>query len=156
MKNISVARVKTNKACNKIAEVIADIRDKGYSLIAPFSIGRVEKRMKVFAENHGIELGSVCVYINSRAISHAQRETKKGKGLAVPESALVSFPVARRKMDVYFDGAVFVYTDYKNKFVVHPNYDIKISRKRKRKVTFVTAGVVTDVNEFILPKYKKI
>lgn len=59
-------------------------------------------------------------------------------------------------MDLFYDGKAFVYTDYKAKFVIHPNYEIKLPDGRKRKVNFITATKVTDVREFRLPKYKKV
>ena len=59
-------------------------------------------------------------------------------------------------MDLFYDGSVFVYTDYKAKFIVHPNYEIKTPKGKTNKVNFITATKVTDSNEFRLPKYRRI
>lgn len=59
-------------------------------------------------------------------------------------------------MDLFYDGSAFIYTDYKAKFIVHPNYAIKYSGKKTRRVNFITAGKVTDKEEFKLEKYKRV
>lgn len=59
-------------------------------------------------------------------------------------------------MDLYWDGEGFVYTDYANKFIIKPDYKIKVYGRRERKVNFITAGVVTDISEFSLSRYKKV
>ena len=59
-------------------------------------------------------------------------------------------------MDLFFDGEVFIYTDYKTKYIVHPNYELKINRARTKKVNFVTAGKVGSPTDFNSEKYTKI
>ena len=100
-----------------IRAVLADIRQKGYSSIHPFSIGKVEQRMLHFAQSN---------------------------------------PQNRFSMDLYFDGDCFIYTDGQSKFIVHPNYKMKISREIVKQVNFITATKVKDPMEFTLPKYQKI
>ena len=97
------------------------------------------------------------MYMTSHAIAHATRDSKRAIGIAVSDRDLIEFPNKKSKMDVFFDGQSFIYTDYKNKFVVHPNYEMKIDRNRVKKVNFITAGVVTDKREFLdNVRYKKI
>ena len=43
-----------------------------------------------------------------------------------------------------------------SKFIVHPNYKMKISRELVANVNFITATRVKDSAEFTLPKYRKI
>ena len=140
----------------KIRSVLSDIRRYGHSKTQPFAIGRVEKRMQDYAANNGISLASKSVYMSSHSIAHSTRDSKKRKGIAPSESDLMNFPTSRRTMDLYYDGDKFVYTDYKTKFIVHPNYELKIKGKKNQKVNFITAGKVKNKNEFKLPKYKKI
>ncbi len=147
---------RTPVASKKIAEVLYDIRDKGYSSVKPFSIGRVEKRMLEYANRNGITLGSKDIYMGSKSISHTMRETKRQKRLAISEGDLISFPVSRRKMELFYDGEGFIYTDRKSKYIIHPNYKIKTSNGKTRKAMFVTAGRVNDPREFENPKYKKV
>lgn len=59
-------------------------------------------------------------------------------------------------MDLYYDGKGFIYTDYKTKYIINHNYEIKIQGKKSNKACFVTAGRVTDANEFKLKKYTRI
>lgn len=146
------------RAGRKIMAVLADIRLNGHSRAAPFKIGSVEKRMSDFAERNGIELGSRDVYMTSESIAHATRDSKRKKDLAVSDSDLSSFPSKRTEMDLYYDtrNGNFIYTDGNTKYVVHPNYEMKISRKKKKVVNFVTASKVTDKKEFNMKEYKKI
>ena len=146
------------RAKEKIITVLSDIRRQGFSRISPFKIGSVEKRMSDFAKENGIELGSRDVYMTSAAIAHAKRDSKKGKDLAVSDSELSSFPSRLKRMDLYYDtrNGNFIYTNGDTKYVVHPNYEMKISREKKKVVNFVTASRVTDKNEFNMKEYKKI
>lgn len=59
-------------------------------------------------------------------------------------------------MDLYYDGECFIYTDGVSKFIVHPNYKMKVSREHVKLVNFITATRIKDPMEFTLPKYKKI
>ena len=59
-------------------------------------------------------------------------------------------------MDLYFDGECFIYTNGLSKFIIHPNYEIKISRDKYKVVNFITATKVKDPAEFTIKKYKKI
>ena len=55
-----------------------------------------------------------------------------------------------------YDGECFIYTDGTSKFIVHPNYKMKISREVVAQVNFITATRLKDPAEFTLPKYHKI
>lgn len=138
--------------------VLSDIRRQGFSRITPFKIGSVEKRMSDFAKSNGIDLGSRDVYMSSSAIAHATRDSKRAKGLSVPDEDLTAFPSRRKKMDLYYDTRTgnFTYTNGKSKYVVHPNYEIKIPGGRRKLVNFITASRIESKQEFIMSKYTKI
>lgn len=148
----------TQQAKEQIMTVLADIKRQGFSRITPFKIGSVEKRMADFARRNGIELGSRDVYMSSSAITHATRDSKRVKGLSVPDEELTAFPGRRRKMDLYYDTRTgnFTYTDGKAKYVVHPNYEIKMRGGKRKLVNFITASKVIDKYEFRMEEYKKI
>ena len=59
-------------------------------------------------------------------------------------------------MELYYDKECFIYTNGISKFIVHPNYEIKISRRKVKVVNFITATKIKDPAEFTLPKYIKI
>lgn len=142
----------------KIWRVLNDIRERGFSPLAPFRIGAVEKRMANFAREHGIVLGSTKVYMSSSSIAHAMRDSKVAKGLQVSDKAMMDFPRKRSKMDLYYDTRTknFTYTDGKNKFVIHPNYTIKTASGRKKVVNFITASKMASSQEFVMKEYIKI
>lgn len=139
-----------------IAAVLNDISQKGFSSVMPFSIGSVEIRMSQFADANGIELASNELYMSAKQLQHSMRASKNAKGLVVDAAELIAFPQRRFSMELYYDGECFIYTDGQSKFVVHPNYKMKISRELIAKVNFIKATKVKDSAEFTLPKYRKI
>ena len=122
-----------------IRNVFADIEKYGFSRQKPFVIGAVEERMRQFAVENNIELGSSDVYMSSRSLSHSEREHKVNIGKAVEKEEIIAFPMTRHDMDMSYDGEAFIFTNGKAKFVIHPNYEIKIDRKKTKKVVFITA-----------------
>ena len=140
----------------QIAAVLSDIRQKGYSSMQPFSIGKVEERMMQFAQITGVTLASDDLYMSAKQLQHSMRASKEAKGLVVDDADLIGFSQNRFQMDLYYDGECFIYTDGASKFIVHPNYKMKISREQVAQVNFITATRIKDPAEFTLPKYRKI
>lgn len=145
-----------NTIKSQIASVLSDIHLKGYSSVKPFSIGKVEERMMQFAQTNNVTLASDELYMSAKQLQHSMRASKDAKGLVVADADLINFPKNRFQMDLYFDGECFIYTDGPSKFIVHPNYKMKISRELVANVNFITATRVKDPAEFTLPKYRKI
>ena len=141
---------------SQIASVLSDIHQKGYSSVQPFSIGKVEERMMQFAQANNVILASDELYMSAKQLQHSMRTSKDAKGLVVSDSDLINFPKNRFQMGLYYDGECFIYTDGTSKFIVHPNYKMKISRELVANVNFITATRVKDPAEFTLPKYLKI
>jgi hypothetical protein len=139
-----------------ILSVLADIKEKGYSLIQPFVVGKVEERMLLFAQVNGISLGGDDLYMSAKQLQHCLRASKGAKGLVVDDADLINFPLNRFSMDLYYDGECFIYTDGLSKFIIHPNYKMKISREIVKQVNFITATRRTDKNEFNGKRYVKI
>ena len=140
----------------KIAKVLSDIRLKGYSSVQPFSIGKVEERMMHFAQVNTITLASDELYMSAKQLQHCMRASKGAKGLVVDDADLILFPQNRFQMDLYYDGECFIYTDGTSKFIVHPNYQMKVSREIVKLVNFITATRRTDKKEFNGKRYIKI
>ena len=126
-------------ASETIRNVFADIEKYGFSRQKPFIIGAVEERMRQYAEDNNIELGSTDVYMSSRSLSHSEREHKVNIGKAVEKEEIIAFPMTRHDMDMSYDGEAFIFTNGKAKFVIHPNYEIKIEREKAKRVVFITA-----------------
>ena len=141
---------------SQIASVLSDIHQKGYSSVQPFSIGKVEERMMTFAQAKGITLASDDLYMSAKQLQHSMRASKGAKGLVVADVDLINFPKNRFQMDLYYDGECFIYTDGQSKFIVHPNYQMKVSRDIVKLVNFITATRRTDKKEFNGKRYIKI
>lgn len=141
---------------SQIASVLSDIHQKSYSSVQPFSIGKVEERMALFAQANAITLASDELYMSAKQLQHCMRASKGAKGLVVDDADLINFPKNRFLMDLYYDGDCFIYTDGTSKFIVHPNYKMKICREVVVQVNFITATRIKDPAEFTLPKYRKI
>ena len=139
-----------------IESVLTDIRQKGYSSVQPFSIGKVEERMMQFAIANAVTLASDELYMSAKQLQHCMRASKASKGLVVTDADLICFPQNRFQMDLYFDGECFIYTDGVSKFIVHPNYQMKVSREIVKMVNFITATRRTDKKEFNGKRYIKI
>ena len=139
-----------------ITAVLSDIRQKGYSSIQPFTIGKVEERMMIFAQVNAITLASDELYMSAKQLQHCMRASKATKGLVVTDADLIGFPHNRFQMDLYYDGECFIYTDGQSKFIVHPNYKMKVNREEVKLVNFITATRRTDKKEFNGKRYVKI
>ena len=139
-----------------IAAVLGDIRQKGFSSVQPFSIGKVEARMMKFAQTNAITLASDELYMSAKQLQHCMRASKATKGLVVADANLIGFPKNRFQMDLYYDGECFIYTDGQSKFIVHPNYQMKVSREVVKLVNFITATRRTDRKEFNGKRFIKI
>ena len=140
----------------KIAAVLSDIRQKGFSSIQPFSIGKVEERMMMFARSKAVVLASEELYISAKQLQHCMRASKATKGLVVDDADLINFPRNRFQMDLYYDGECFIYTDGTSKYIIHPNYQIKVNREIVKLVNFITATRRTDKKEFNGKRYIEI
>ena len=141
---------------SQIAAVLSDIRQKGYSPIQPFAIGKVEERMMLFAQTNTITLASDELYMSAKQLQHCMRASKAMKGLVVSDAELIGFPQNRFQMDLYYDGECFIYTDGQSKFIIHPNYQMKVSREVVKLVNFITATRRIDKKEFNGKRYIKI
>lgn len=124
-----------------IQYVLSEISRYGFCKVEPFVIGTVEPEIITFCEKTGLHLGSHELYFTTQALSHALRTEKQVKGLSVEPQDLINFPETKKNMAIYYDSELrtFVYTDDKNKFIIHPNYNIKLSGKKKVVSNFITA-----------------
>ena len=139
-----------------MATILSDIRQKGFSSMQPFSIGKVEKRMMQFAQANAIILASDELYMSAKQLQHCLRASKATKGLVVTDADLIGLPQNRFQMDLYYDGECFIYTDGQSKFIIHPNYQMKVSREVVKLVNFITATRRTDKKEFNGKRYIKV
>ena len=76
---------------SQIAAILSDIRQKGYSSVQPFNIGKVEARMIQFAQANAITLASDELYISAKQLQHCMRASKATKGLVVADADMIGF-----------------------------------------------------------------
>jgi hypothetical protein len=112
--------------------------------------------MMMFARSKAVVLASEELYISAKQLQHCMRASKATKGLVVDDADLINFPRNRFQMDLYYDGECFIYTDGTSKFIIHPNYQIKVNRETLKLVNFITATRRTDKKEFNGKRYIKI
>lgn len=153
-KNLSI----NEAAKNKISKIISDIKNQGFSKESPFIIGSVEKRMTDFSKENGIKIAGTDIYMTPQKIMHSLRDSKVNKNLTVSEKDLKNFPFDRFKMRLYYDTASknFTYTDGKNKFIINPNYQLKLQSGKTVVVNYITATKMRDNNEFNMNKYVEV
>lgn len=152
----------TNDPSRKILRVIKDIRIKKYSTERPIYLGETENRILSFANKNKIEVSSEGMYITSEQIAHTFRDIKVQNGIVIPAQSLISFYQNYKEMNLYYDKNKknFVYTNGTEKFIVHPNYQIKVQdsqgkRLKKSVVNYITASTTNGL-EFNQKNYIKI
>lgn len=153
---------KDRSSGNKIRDILLDIKFYGYSKRKPFTIGKVEKRMSDYAKRNGINLGSKSIYMSAKSLAHSKRLTKQAKKLSVADYELINFPKARKRMQLYFDNNTdtkkrnFVYVSNKSKFIIHPNYEMKLKNGKTKVVNFITAQRLNKNERFDDNRFDKI
>lgn len=147
------------RASSNIHAILKEIKKNGYSKASPFSIGKVDKEMKAYAAKNGITLGGDEIVMSVNQIKHTLRDSKKESGKSIGSKHLAEFPLRRAKMELYYDNSNgnFVYFDRarNEKFIIHPNYTMKINRVNEQRVNYITASK-TNESEFNMRKYTKI
>lgn len=109
--------------------------------IKPLNIGDLPKPMKIYARNNGITLDSDKMYISTKGIEHSMRESKVGKNLSVTKEEIADFVENKHNMAQYYDPRKgdFIFASDIAKFVVTPNYKIKINENKTKVVNYITA-----------------
>ena len=125
------------------------------SQVPPIEAGKLPPSIKKFAEKNGIHLESDKLYITTKGIEHSLRESKTAKGIAVTKEELVDFVRNRDKMAQYYDPRKgdFIFATDKAKFVVTPNYEIKINKQKTKVANYITA---TRINPQNIDEFQKM
>ena len=152
--SVSTEQMASQNIANAIDELIA----KGYITSRPILVGDVENEVADFANSIGNPLQNKSMYFTGGGITHALRDTKQNKGVAVDNEDFVSFPFSKSKMSIYYDTETkrYTYTDGKNKFIVEPNAKVKLKNEKEAVVSLITATKMRRTDEFCMDKYKKV
>lgn len=147
------------KASNTIQSVIQLLGGRDNVNPLSFRIGKIDREFREYATQNGIELAGNDLIMTRKQIAHTLRPSKKDKDKAISEQHLVEFPIRRKRMELYHDNSNknFIYFDRarNEKFVVHPNYELKIGKQTSRAVNYITASK-TNPQEFTLKKFRRI
>lgn len=135
------------EASAKRVEEIANIIIKnGYhssreAQMPPLNIGAVPTIIIKYADKNKISLDSHDIYITTKGIEHTLRESKVSKGIAVTADELVDFVKNRNNYAIYYDPAMgdFIFATSKAKFIVRPNYKLKINKEKKSVFNYISA-----------------
>ena len=145
---------------NKILSVFEEIDHNGFSSRPPFCIGGRDKRIVLFSVENGVKVAPGGLYTNAKALAHMTRAIKQKNGIAASNQAISYFPIRRKTMDLYFDkyANLFVYVDEssKTKYVVHPNYKLRIRKKNVCKQFFLTTSRLKSTENFTNDKRRYV
>ena len=127
----------------KIADII--IQNGGHASkdaqMAPLNIGTAPQAIIDYAKRNKIALFSDEIYITTKGIEHAFRESKIAKGIAVSKDELLDFVKNRDSYAIYYDPGMgdFIFATTKAKFIVRPNYKLKINKTKIAVLNYITA-----------------
>ncbi|MDE5722949.1 MAG: hypothetical protein K2H99_02050 [Paramuribaculum sp.] len=128
---------------DKIADII--IQNGGHASkdaqMAPLNIGLVPQAIVDYAKRNKIALFSDEIYITTKGIEHASRESKVAKVIAVSKDELLDFVKNRDSYAIYYDPGMgdFIFATAKAKFIIRPNYKLKISKVKIAVFNYITA-----------------
>lgn len=152
------------EACAKRVEEVANIIIKnGYhssreAQMPPLNIGSVSSVITDYAEKNQIDLDSHDLYITTKGIEHTLRESKELKGIAVTVDELVDFVKNRNDYAIYYDPAMgdFIFATSKAKFIVRPNFKMKINKEKKSVFNYISATRISNSPEDAFRYFIKI
>lgn len=154
----------------RIKSIIDEVLKKDFTTRdQAFAIGDIDPRILAFAKLEGLPLESGDeysgkMYFSGKELNHAYRKEKREKGICANTYVTALFPMKFKSMDLYWDGEAFIYTDYRNKYILKPNYELTFKmkgengkiKKKTRIINLTSASKVTQTNEFDLKKYRKL
>lgn len=130
----------------QVKEVANIIINNGYhssreAQMPPLNIGRVPSAAIEYANKNKINLDSHDIYITTKGIEHTLRESKVSKGIAVTADELADFVKNRDDYAIYYDPAMgdFIFALSKAKFIVRPNYKMKVKKEKISAFGYITA-----------------
>lgn len=139
------------KSAEIISRILQEIERFGFSIKKPVCIGHNEKRLSLYASENGINIASGGLYTSPKALAHMTRQIKIKNGIIVPSSKISAFPSMRQKFDLFYDkyAGIFIYVDTeKNKYVIHPSYQLTLGKRKKQVVFFLTASKLKSLENF--------
>lgn len=138
-------------AVKQVEEVANIIVKNGYhssseAQMPPLNIGAVPSLIVEYATQNQISLGSSDLYITTKGIEHTIRESKVAKGINIAVSELIDFVKNRDNYTIYFDSAMgdFIFATSKAKFIVRPNYKMKIGKEKRVVFNYISATRISN------------
>jgi hypothetical protein len=113
-----------------------------------------------FAEATGQDVVSADLWLRDAELLHALRQTKAGRGAALPVETWRNLPDLLKTADVYYDttdpALVYVFNNGTEKVAVRVNYALKMNiggKRQKVMANFVRSGGVVDPINIVEPQY---
>lgn len=171
-KNIerSVANVSSNKlievheriaaaASARLKQILEDKIKYGYSKDAnAFKFGKLSNdAARKFEEITGIVIKNKDIYTGQKAMFHHRGGQKAEANKESSFEDIINMPLNIGKMDAYVHTGAIIFTDYKNKFVLKPNEEVRISKEKVIVTNHISSSKVKDASDFTEEKgYIKI
>lgn len=150
-------------SAKRVEEVANIIIKNGYhssreAQMPPLNIGTISSDITDYAEKNQIDLDSHDLYITTKGIEHTLRESKELKGIAVTVDELVDFVKNRNDYAIYYDPAMgdFIFATSKAKFIVRPNFKMKINKEKKSVFNYISATRISNSPEDAFRYFIKI
>lgn len=144
------SRMTIAEAQSEVIRIATIIQNNGghssaESQVSPMNIGSIPKSIKSYALRNNIKLGSDSMYMTTKGIEHSIREKKVERGAAVTKEEIADFIKNKSSMAQFYDKKKgdFVFATATAKFIVTPNYELKIDKKKTKVVNYITATKIS-------------
>ena len=138
------------KASNAIKQIFEDVHSLGHPQTgSPIKIGKLPFDIKLAFKNiTNKDIICADTYTSSKALLHHRGGQKAANGKETPESDLIAMPKLIASMDVYENTGALIFTDYKNKYIVEVNKEIKLNGNKSKVCCHISSSHITDIKEF--------
>lgn len=140
------SRMTIAEAQSEVIRVATIIQNNGghsskEAQVPPMNIGNIPSSIKDYALRNNIKIESDSMYITTKGIEHSLREKKVERGSAVTKEEIADFIKNKGSMAQFYDKnrGDFVFATETAKFIVTPNYTLKIGKQKTKVVNYITA-----------------
>jgi hypothetical protein len=124
----------------------------------PVSIGSLPKNIVNFYQENHYPLESTQMVMTSKQLQHGRREDKIANGLLVSKEEMKNFILHKNNAGQFYDSKKkdLIFVMGNAKFVMTPNYDLKLKNGKTKVVNYITATRIEGNISDHVASYKKI